>query len=52
VCLVECLLGIFCCGRPKVFSVYHGPTGSVPWTAIGFVFFGAFEVSSNGGFSV
>ena len=37
-CLVECLLGIFCCGRLKVFLVYRGPTGSVPWTAVGFVF--------------
>jgi hypothetical protein len=38
VCLVECLLGIFCCGRLKVFLVYRRPTGSVPWTAVGFVF--------------
>uniref|UniRef100_A0A2N9FGK8 Helitron helicase-like domain-containing protein n=1 Tax=Fagus sylvatica TaxID=28930 RepID=A0A2N9FGK8_FAGSY len=37
---------------PKVFLVYRGPTGSVPWTAVGFVFSGAFEVSSNGEFSV
>ena len=36
--LVECLLGIFCCVRLKVFLVYRGPTGSVPWTAVGFVF--------------
>ena len=38
VCLVECLLGIFCCGRLKVFLVYRGPIGSVPWTTVGFVF--------------
>ena len=48
VCLVECLLGTFCCGRLKVFLVYRGPTGSVSWTAVGLVFSGAFEVSSNG----
>ena len=37
-CLVECLLGIFCCGRLKVFLVHRGPTGSVPWTTVGFAF--------------
>jgi hypothetical protein len=31
-------MGIFCCGRLKVFLVYRGPTGSVPWIAVGFVF--------------
>jgi hypothetical protein len=36
----------------KCFLVYRGPTGSVPWTAVSFVFSGAFEVSSNGEFSV
>ena len=37
-CLVECLLGIFCCGKLKVFLVHRRPTGSVPWTAVGFIF--------------
>uniref|UniRef100_A0A2N9H4G8 Uncharacterized protein n=1 Tax=Fagus sylvatica TaxID=28930 RepID=A0A2N9H4G8_FAGSY len=31
-------------GNLKVFLVYRGPTGSVPWTAVGFVFSGAFEM--------
>uniref|UniRef100_A0A2N9GIT2 Retrovirus-related Pol polyprotein from transposon TNT 1-94-like beta-barrel domain-containing protein n=1 Tax=Fagus sylvatica TaxID=28930 RepID=A0A2N9GIT2_FAGSY len=28
----------------SVFLVYRGPTGSVPWTAVSFVFSGAFEM--------
>uniref|UniRef100_A0A2N9HHS7 Aminotransferase-like plant mobile domain-containing protein n=1 Tax=Fagus sylvatica TaxID=28930 RepID=A0A2N9HHS7_FAGSY len=35
--------------RPNVFLVYRGPTGSVPWTAVGFVFSGAFEAINEGG---
>uniref|UniRef100_A0A2N9HPS8 Uncharacterized protein n=1 Tax=Fagus sylvatica TaxID=28930 RepID=A0A2N9HPS8_FAGSY len=35
--------------KPKVFLVYRGPTGSVPWTAVGFVFSGAFEAINEGG---
>uniref|UniRef100_A0A2N9FII6 Uncharacterized protein n=1 Tax=Fagus sylvatica TaxID=28930 RepID=A0A2N9FII6_FAGSY len=35
--------------KPNVFLVYRGPTGSVPWTAVGFVFSGAFEAINEGG---
>jgi hypothetical protein len=35
-----------------VLLVHRGPTGSVPWTDVGYLCFGAFEVSSNGEVSV
>uniref|UniRef100_A0A2N9J8K7 Uncharacterized protein n=1 Tax=Fagus sylvatica TaxID=28930 RepID=A0A2N9J8K7_FAGSY len=35
--------------EPNVFLVYRGPTGSVPWTAVGFVFSGAFEDHRSAG---
>jgi hypothetical protein len=36
----------------RVLLVHRGPTGSVPWTDVGYLHLGAFEVSFNGEVSV